>query len=113
MGYQFTDEDRAQAAEKKKDVFLNKKAIRKLLAMSPKDRATYTPENGYEELVMLAMENAKGNPRMAITVHKEFRDTVGERIGSNWKDTQKKSENKPDIIVDTPRPKRDKEDLMN
>lgn len=111
--YNFTDEDRLRAVEEKKKARLNEKAIRKLLAMSPKERDAYVPENGYEELVKLAMANAQANPRMAITVHKEFRDTMGERIGSNWKDTQRKSEDKPDIIVDLPRPKRTKEDLTN
>lgn len=106
MSYTFTDEDRARAVSERGKTMLHQKAIRKLLAMHPKERAAYEPENGYEELVQLCMSNAATNPKNAIVVHKEFRDTMGERIGSNWKDTQKHNEPKSSIIVDLPRPKR-------
>jgi hypothetical protein len=71
-----------------------RRSILRVLAMSPEERLTYNPRNGFEEIA-LNLVNAKGRDgTVAVQVWKEIKETLGERIGSNWKDTVEEREKK-------------------
>jgi len=110
----FTDEDRAKAMASFKDhrrkTQYMKNALFKIGWMHPTELEAYEPTTGIEliaKTMILQCANSKG--KNATQVLKEIRDTIGERIGSNWKETKEHHEGKPDILNDLPRPKREPE----
>ena len=71
-----------------------RRSILRVLAMSPEERLAYNPRNGFEEIA-LNLANARGRDgTVAVQVWKEIKETLGERIGSNWKDTVEEREKK-------------------
>jgi hypothetical protein len=81
-----------------------RRSILRVLAMSPEERLTYNPRNGFEEIA-LNLVNAKGRDgTVAVQVWKEIKETLGERIGSNWKDTveERERKNAPMIVNNLP-----------
>jgi hypothetical protein len=81
-----------------------RRAVLRILAMSPEERLAFDPPNGFAEIA-LNLVNAKGKDgTVAVQVWKEVKETLGERIGSNWKDTveEREKKNTPTIINDLP-----------
>lgn len=107
MGGKFTKEDQLLGAARGRDTRdkqrLMKEIAKKLSFMSPKELEVYEPENGLEyihKIMILKCETTAG--KNAAAIWKEIKETVGERIGSNWKETKTHNEGKPDVILDLP-----------
>ena len=85
-----------------------RRAVLKVLAMSREERAAFDPPNGFYEMAKLLVDApSKGRDGAVIVqVWREVKETLGERIGSRWKDTQEYNDGKPTIICDLPRPDR-------
>jgi hypothetical protein len=83
-----------------------RRAVLKVLAMSREEREAFDAPNGFFEMAKLLVEApSKGRDGAVIVqVWKEIKETLGERIGSNWKETQESKEEKPAIINDLPSP---------
>ena len=83
-----------------------RRAVLKVLAMSKEERAAFDPPNGFYEMAKLLIDApSKGKDGAVIVqVWREVKETLGERIGSRWKDTQQHNQDRPRIIVDLPRP---------
>lgn len=83
-----------------------RRSILRVLAMSPEERLAYSARNGFEE-VALNLVNARGRDgTVAVQVWREIKETLGERVGSNWKHTveEREKKNASTIIVDMPMP---------
>jgi hypothetical protein len=68
-----------------------RRSLLRMLSKSPEELAAYDPRNGFEMIArnMILASNAKDrNAAVAVAVFKECKESLGERIGSNWKDTQ-------------------------
>jgi hypothetical protein len=76
--------------------------------MAPEERAKFEPPNGFEELAKAIVDAPKQGKNGAVTVPvwRAIKETLGERIGSRWKDTQEHTKGQPGIIVDLPSPER-------
>jgi len=83
-----------------------RRAVLKVLAMSKEERAAFDPPNGFYEMAKLLVEApSKGRDGVVIVqVWKEVKETLGERIGSNWKETKEHLQGQPTILNDLPRP---------
>lgn len=84
-----------------------RRSILRVLGMAPEERLAYSPRNGFEEIA-LNLVNARGRDgTVAVQVWKEIKETLGERVGSNWKDTveDREKKNASTIIVDIPMPR--------
>jgi hypothetical protein len=64
----------------------------------------YAPRNGFEEIAKSLVDAPKRGKdgAVVVAVFREIKDTLGERIGSRWKDTQEHARGIPDIINDLP-----------
>lgn len=89
-----------------------RRAVLKVLAMSKEERATFDPPNGFYEMAKLLVEApSKGRDGVTIVqVWREVKETLGERIGSNWKESQEHAKALPEIVVDLPRPIRTRDE---
>src|ERR1700739_603873 len=74
-----------------------RRAVLKVLAMSKEERAAFDPPNGFYEMAKLLVEApSKGRDGVVIVqVWKEVKETLGERIGSNWKETEETLSGQP------------------
>ena len=90
-----------------------RRAVLKVLAMSKEERAAFDPPNGFYEMAKLLVDApSKGREGAVIVqVWREVKETLGERIGSRWKDTQEHNDDKPTIILDLPLAKRSPEPM--
>src|SRR5215813_8234477 len=86
-----------------------RRSILRMLSKSPEEIAAYSPANGFEQLAKNLCVGSEKERGVAVRVWREVKETLGERIGSRWKDTQEHNERKnaPDIIVDMPTPGHD------
>jgi len=83
-----------------------RRAVLKVLAMSREERAAFDPPNGFYEMAKLLVEApAKGRDgAVVVQVWREVKETLGERIGSRWKDTQENAQDQPVVVNDLPSP---------
>jgi hypothetical protein len=83
-----------------------RRSILRMLSKSPEEIAAYSPANGFELLAKNLCVGSEKERDVAVRVWREVKETLGERIGSRWKDTVEERERKhaPDIIVDIPMP---------
>ena len=90
-----------------------RRAVLKVLAMSREERAAFDPPNGFYELAKLLVDApSKGRDGVVIVqVWKEIKESLGERIGSRWKDTQEHNNETPTVILDLPMPEGPKDSL--
>ena len=81
-----------------------RRAVLKVLAMSKEERDAFDPPNGFYEMAKLLVEApAKGRDgAVVVQVWREVKETLGERIGSRWKDTQEHAQDQPVVINDLP-----------
>jgi len=79
-----------------------RRSILRMLSKSPEEIAAYSPANGFEQLAKNLCVGSEKERGVAVRVWREVKETLGERIGSRWKDTQEHNEGKPNIIVDLP-----------
>jgi len=81
-----------------------RRAVLKVLAMSREERAAFDPPNGFYEMAKLLVEApSKGREgAVVVQVWREVKETLGERIGSRWKDTQEHAQDQPVVINDLP-----------
>src|SRR5215470_10703013 len=86
-----------------------RRSILRMLSKSPEELAAYEPANGFEVLAKNLVVGTEKQRDVAVKVWREVKETLGERIGSRWKDTveEKKRKNAPNIIVDMPTPRHD------
>lgn len=84
-----------------------RRAVLKVLAMSKEERAVFDPPNGFYEMAKLLVEApSKGREgAVVVQVWREVKETLGERIGSRWKETQERAQGQPAIINDLPSPR--------
>jgi hypothetical protein len=81
-----------------------RRSLLKILTLSPEERAALVPPNGFVEIAR-NLVNAKGKDgAVAVAVWRECKETLGERIGSRWKESQEHAKGVPDIINDLPQP---------
>ena len=83
-----------------------RRAVLKVLAMSPAERAAFDPSNGFYELAKAIIDAPKRGKdgAVVVAVWREVKETLGERIGSRWKETQENAQGQPAVINDMPRP---------
>lgn len=87
-----------------------RRSLLKILTLSPEERAALVPANGFIEIAR-NLVNAKGKEgAVAVAVWRECKETLGERIGSNWRETQEHAKGQPTIVCDLPRPDRRREE---
>jgi len=90
----------------KRSTYMRRSVLR-ILSLSPEERAVFNPRNGFEQIA-LNLVNASGSKdrsaAVAVQVWREIKETLGERIGSNWRDTveERERKNAPTIINDLP-----------
>jgi hypothetical protein len=75
--------------------------------MSKEERAAFDPPNGFYEMAKLLVEApSKGRDGAVIVqVWREIKETLGERIGSRWKDTAELNQGQGTVIInDLPSP---------
>jgi len=82
-----------------------KRSILRMLSKSPEEIAAYSPANGFEQLAKNLCVGSEKERDVAVRVWREVKETLGERIGSRWKDTveERERKNRPVIISDLPR----------
>jgi hypothetical protein len=82
-----------------------RRSLLKILTLSPEERAELKPANGFVEIAR-NLVTAKGKDgAVAVAVWREVKETLGERIGSRWKETQEHAQGQPAIINDLPSPR--------
>jgi hypothetical protein len=83
-----------------------RRSILRMLSKSPEEIAAYSPANGFEQLAKNLCVGTEKERDVAVRVWREVKETLGERIGSRWKDTveERERKNRPTIINDLPRP---------
>ena len=81
-----------------------RRAVLKVLAMSKEERAAFDAPNGFFELAKLLIDAPSKGKEGAVIVQvwREIKETLGERVGSRWKDTLERNQEQPQIIVDIP-----------
>ena len=81
-----------------------RRAVLKVLAMSREERDAFDPPNGFYEMAKLLVEApSKGREgAVVVQVWREVKETLGERIGSRWKDTQEHAQDQPMAVNDLP-----------
>src|SRR5215472_4850245 len=81
-----------------------RRSILRMLSKSPEEVAAYSPANGFEQLAKNLCVGTEKERDVAVRVWREVKETLGERIGSRWKDTveERERKNAPNIIVDLP-----------
>src|SRR5215467_7650574 len=81
-----------------------RRAVLKVLAMSKEERAAFDAPNGFFELAKLLIDAPSKGKEGAVIVQvwREIKETLGERVGSRWKDTLERNQEQPQIIVDLP-----------
>jgi hypothetical protein len=82
-----------------------RRSLIRFLGMSPAELEALTAETNLQDITKSLVGAHKKTPREAahiVSVWKEIKETLGERIGSNWKDTMESKEDRPDIINDLP-----------
>jgi len=89
-----------------------KRSLLRLLSKAPEELEAYSPKNGFEMIArnMILASNAKDrNAAVAVAVFKEVKEALGEKIGTNWRQTvdERQRQNAPTIVVDMPMPKAD------
>jgi hypothetical protein len=90
----------------KRTTYLRRSVLR-VLVMAPEERAAFNPRNGFEEIAKALVDAPKRGGKegaVVISAFREIRDILGERIGSNWKETMEHAKGQPDIINDLPKP---------
>ena len=82
-----------------------RRSILRMLSKSPEEIAAYSPANGFEALARNMCVGTEKERDVAVRVWREVKETLGERIGSRWKDTveERERKNRPVIISDLPR----------
>jgi hypothetical protein len=83
-----------------------RRSILRMLSKSPEEIAAYSPANGFEQLAKNLCVGSEKERDVAVRVWREVKETLGERIGSRWKDTveERERKNAPIIINGLPRP---------
>ena len=78
-----------------------RRAVLKVLAMSKEEREAFDPPNGFYEMAKLLVEApTKGRDGTVIVqVWREVKETLGERIGSRWKETQEHNQGQGTVII--------------
>jgi len=84
-----------------------RRAVLKVLAMSREERAAFDAPNGFFELAKLLIDAPSKRKEGAVIVQvwREVKETLGERVGSRWKDFQEHNQDRPTIINDLPHAK--------
>src|SRR5215472_9566111 len=82
-----------------------RRSILRMLSKSPEEIAAYSPANGFEQLAKNMCVGSEKERDVAVRVWREVKETLGERIGSRWKDTveERERKNRPIIINTIPR----------
>jgi hypothetical protein len=81
-----------------------RRSVLRMLSKAPEELEAYSPANGFE-MIAKNLVTAKGKDGViAVQVWREVKETLGERIGSRWKDTveERERKNAPTIINTIP-----------
>jgi hypothetical protein len=83
-----------------------------MLSKAPEELESYSPRSGFEMIArnMILASNAKDrNAAVAVAVFKEVKEALGEKVGTNWRQTveDRQRQNAPTIVVDMPMPNAD------
>src|SRR5690348_11925824 len=90
---------------KQRRTYYLRSALIKIFKMSPGDIEAYQSKTGFEEAAkkMYGMATTSKYP---VQTWAQIQDTLGEKIGSNWKATMDELEDEPQITNDLPMPER-------
>jgi hypothetical protein len=86
-----------------------KRSLLRMLSKAPEELESYSPRNGFEMIArnMILASNAKDrSAAVAVAVFKEAKEALGEKVGTNWRQTveDRQRQNAPTIIMDLPQP---------
>lgn len=86
-----------------------KRSLLRMLSKAPEELEVYSPKNGFEMISknLIQASTAKDrNAPVAVAVFKEVKEALGEKIGTNWRQTidERQRQNAPTVIVDMPQP---------
>jgi hypothetical protein len=89
-----------------------KRSLLRMLSKAPEELESYSPRSGFEMIArnMILASNAKDrNAAVAVAVFKEVKEALGEKVGTNWRQTaeDRQRQNATTIVVDMPMPKAD------
>jgi|SRR5581483_3258612 len=79
-----------------------RRALIRIFAMKTDERLTYTPRNGFEESALAMFNVVTAEKSHSVAAWKEIRETIGEKIGTNWKATMDELEPKSRLSIDIP-----------
>lgn len=84
-----------------------KRSLLRMLSKAPEELEAYSPKNGFEMIArnMILASNAKDrNAAVAVAVFKECKEALGEKIGTNWRQTaeERQRQQMPTVICDLP-----------
>ena len=83
-----------------------RRSLLRMLSKSPEELEAYSPRNGFEMIArnMILASNAKDrNAAVAVAVFKECKESLGEKVGTNSRQTaQERQAQMPVIINDLP-----------
>jgi hypothetical protein len=84
-----------------------KRSLLRLLSKAPEELEAYSAKNGFEMIarnLILASKAKDRNAAVAVAVFKEVKEALGEKIGTNWRQTadERQRQQMPTIINDLP-----------
>jgi hypothetical protein len=79
-----------------------RKAIVRILSLSKKEREVYEPRNGFEEAALALFKAATKDTSTGVSAWKEIKQTLGEQVGTNWKETVDSRSGSTVVVNDIP-----------
>ena len=80
-----------------------RKALVRILSLNKKEREAYEPRNGFEEAALALFKVAATKETNAVVnAWKEIKETLGEQVKTNWKDTADANSPVAKIVNDIP-----------
>jgi hypothetical protein len=84
-----------------------KRSLLRMLSKAPEELEAYSVKNGFEMIarnLILASKAKDRNAAVAVAVFKEVKEALGEKIGTNWRQTadERQRQQMPTIINDLP-----------
>ena len=84
-----------------------KRSLLRMLSKAPEELEAYSVKNGFEMIarnLILASKAKDRNAAVAVAVFKEVKEALGEKVGTNWRQTadERQRQQMPVIINDLP-----------
>jgi hypothetical protein len=84
-----------------------KRSLLRMLSKAPEELEAYSVKNGFEMIarnLILASKAKDRNAAVAVAVFKEVKEALGEKVGTNWRQTadERQRQQMPEIVNDLP-----------